>query len=117
MKFNGFCFFPCSCNAETAAKSPSKGRCDLREADLPPLEDSQQPTAMSMATETWEDKPSNETSSDTPPAGNVRERNSTLICVFRIFSLLKALKGPFIVGTGQAGDTNLVPTPISDILC
>ncbi|RLW04796.1 hypothetical protein DV515_00005624 [Chloebia gouldiae] len=59
-----------SCNAETAAKSPSKGRCDLREADLPPLEDSQQPTAMSMATETWEDKPSNETSSDTPPAGN-----------------------------------------------
>ncbi|XP_054134327.1 uncharacterized protein LOC128938218 isoform X1 [Melozone crissalis] len=59
-----------SCNAETAAKSPSKGQCDLREADLPPLEDSQQPTAMSMATETWEDKPSNETSSDTPPAGN-----------------------------------------------
>ncbi|XP_063256916.1 uncharacterized protein LOC134552292 isoform X1 [Prinia subflava] len=59
-----------SCNAETAAKSPSKGRCDLREADLPPLEDSQQPTAMSMAAETWEDKPSNETSSDPPPAGN-----------------------------------------------
>ncbi|XP_037998460.1 uncharacterized protein LOC119703155 isoform X1 [Motacilla alba alba] len=59
-----------SCNAETAAKSPSKGQCDLREADLPPLEDSQQPTAMSMATETWEDKPSNETSSDTSPAGN-----------------------------------------------
>ncbi|KAL9848820.1 uncharacterized protein GJ701_007092 isoform 1-T1 [Geothlypis trichas] len=59
-----------SCNAETAAKSPSKGQRDLREADLPPLEDSQQPTAMSMATETWEDKPSNETSSDTPPAGN-----------------------------------------------
>ncbi|XP_058665789.1 uncharacterized protein LOC131560827 [Ammospiza caudacuta] len=59
-----------SCNAETAVKSPSKGQCDLREADLPPLEDSQQPTAMSMATETWEDKPSNETSSDTPPAGN-----------------------------------------------
>ncbi|XP_030808654.1 uncharacterized protein LOC115905996 isoform X1 [Camarhynchus parvulus] len=59
-----------SCNAETAAKSPSKGQCDLRESDLPPLEDSQQPTAMSMATETWEDKPSNETSSDTPPAGN-----------------------------------------------
>ncbi|XP_054492569.2 uncharacterized protein LOC129122652 isoform X1 [Agelaius phoeniceus] len=59
-----------SCNAETAAKSPSKGQCDLREADLPPLEDSQQPTAMSMATETWEDKPSNKTSSDTPPAGN-----------------------------------------------
>ncbi|XP_041329419.1 rho guanine nucleotide exchange factor 17-like isoform X2 [Pyrgilauda ruficollis] len=58
------------CNAETAAKSPSKGQCDLREADFPPLEDSQQPTAMSMATETWEDKPSNETSSDTPPAGN-----------------------------------------------
>ncbi|XP_041897601.1 uncharacterized protein LOC121670830 isoform X3 [Corvus kubaryi] len=59
-----------SCNAETAAKSPSKGQCDLREADLPPLEDSQQPTAMSMSTETWEDKSSNETSSDTPPAGN-----------------------------------------------
>ncbi|CAN8218541.1 unnamed protein product [Coccothraustes coccothraustes] len=59
-----------SCNAETAAKSPSKGQCDLREADLPPLEDSQQPTAMSMATETWEDKPSNETPSDIPPAGN-----------------------------------------------
>ncbi|XP_005049650.1 PREDICTED: uncharacterized protein LOC101821664 [Ficedula albicollis] len=59
-----------SCNAETAAKSPSKGRCDLKEADLPPLEDSQQPTAMSMATETWEDKPSKETSSETPPAGN-----------------------------------------------
>ncbi|KFW94846.1 hypothetical protein N336_00924, partial [Phalacrocorax carbo] len=59
-----------SCNAETAAKSPSKGQCDLREADIPPLEDSQQPTAMSMATEAWEDKPSNETSSDTPPAGN-----------------------------------------------
>ncbi|XP_056352857.1 uncharacterized protein LOC130255831 isoform X1 [Oenanthe melanoleuca] len=59
-----------SCNAETAAKSPSKGWCDLKEADLPPLEDSQQPTAMSMATETCEDKPSKETSSDTPPAGN-----------------------------------------------
>ncbi|XP_059676504.1 uncharacterized protein LOC104253751 [Gavia stellata] len=59
-----------SCNAETAAKSPSKGRCDVRKADLPPPEDSQQPTAMSMATETWEDKPSNETSSDTAPAGN-----------------------------------------------
>ncbi|KFQ86383.1 hypothetical protein N337_01055, partial [Phoenicopterus ruber ruber] len=59
-----------SCNAETAAKSPSKGQCDLRKDDLPPPEDSQQPTAMSMATETWEDKPSNETSSDTPPAGN-----------------------------------------------
>ncbi|XP_010118118.1 PREDICTED: uncharacterized protein LOC104475272 [Chlamydotis macqueenii] len=64
------CFFPCSCNAETAAKSPSKGQCDLREADLPPLQDSQPPTAMAMATETWEDKASNETSSDTPPAGN-----------------------------------------------
>ncbi|KFV46843.1 hypothetical protein N328_03720, partial [Gavia stellata] len=59
-----------SCNAETAAKSPSKGRCDVRKADLPPPEDSQQPTAMSMATQTWEDKPSNETSSDTAPAGN-----------------------------------------------
>ncbi|KFP64420.1 hypothetical protein N322_13525, partial [Cariama cristata] len=59
-----------SCNAETAAKSPSKGQCDLREADLPPPEDSQQPTAMSMATESWGDKPSNETSSDAPPAGN-----------------------------------------------
>ncbi|KFW80192.1 hypothetical protein N305_07450, partial [Manacus vitellinus] len=59
-----------SCNAETAAKSPSKGQCDLREADLPPPEDSQQPTAMSMATETWENKPSNETASATPPAGN-----------------------------------------------
>ncbi|KFP77217.1 hypothetical protein N310_09858, partial [Acanthisitta chloris] len=59
-----------SCNAETAAKSPSKGQCDLRETDLPPPEDSQQPTVMSMATETWEDKPSNETPSDTPPAGN-----------------------------------------------
>ncbi|XP_057286299.1 uncharacterized protein LOC130610429 [Pezoporus wallicus] len=59
-----------SCNAETAGKSPSKGQCDLREADLPPPEDSQQPTAMSMATETWEDKPSNETSSDIPPAEN-----------------------------------------------
>ncbi|XP_071602777.1 uncharacterized protein [Heliangelus exortis] len=59
-----------SCNAETAAKSPSEGQCDLRESDLPPPEDSQQPTAMSMATETWEAKPSNETSSNTPPAGN-----------------------------------------------
>ncbi|XP_030909262.1 uncharacterized protein [Melopsittacus undulatus] len=57
-----------SCNAEAAGKSPSKGQCDLREADLPPPEDSQQPTAMSMATETWEEKPSNETSSDIPPA-------------------------------------------------
>lgn len=103
MMFNVVCFFPCSCNAETAAKSPSKGQRDLREADLPPLEDSQQPTAMSMATETWEDKPSNETSSDTPPAGNVRERNSPLMHVFRIFSLLEALKDPFIVGTGQVG--------------
>lgn len=103
MMFNGVCFFPCSCNAESAAKSPSKGQCDLREADRPPLEDSQQPTAMSMATESWEDKPSNETSSDTPPAGNVRERNSPLMHVFRIFSLLEDLKDPFIVGTGQAG--------------
>ncbi|KFP92003.1 hypothetical protein N311_12410, partial [Apaloderma vittatum] len=59
-----------SCNAETAAKSPSKGQCDLREADLPAPEESQQPTAMSMATEAWEDNPSKETSSDTPPAGN-----------------------------------------------
>ncbi|KFP03360.1 hypothetical protein N300_03620, partial [Calypte anna] len=59
-----------SCNAETAAKSPSEGQCDLRESDLPPPEDSQQPTAMSMATETWEAKPSSETSSNTPPAGN-----------------------------------------------
>ncbi|XP_075566506.1 uncharacterized protein LOC104033299 [Pelecanus crispus] len=60
-----------SCNAETAAKSPSKGQCDLREADIPPPEDSRQPAAMSMATETWEDKPNNETSSDTPSAGNI----------------------------------------------
>ncbi|XP_067995082.1 uncharacterized protein [Melanerpes formicivorus] len=59
-----------SCNAETAAKSPSKGQCGLREADIPPPEDSQQPTAMSMATETWEDKPSSEPASNTPPAGN-----------------------------------------------
>ncbi|KFR01112.1 hypothetical protein N306_13732, partial [Opisthocomus hoazin] len=59
-----------SCNAETAAKSPSKGQCDLREPDLPPPEDSQQPTAMSVATETWEDKPSSGTAGDTPPAGN-----------------------------------------------
>ncbi|XP_054237220.1 uncharacterized protein LOC128967201 [Indicator indicator] len=59
-----------NCNAETAAKSPSKGHCDLREADIPPPEDSQQPTTMSMSTETWEDKPSSETASNTPPAGN-----------------------------------------------
>lgn len=59
-----------SCNAETAAKSPSKEQCSLREADTPPPEDSQRPTAMSMATETWEDKPSNEKATNTPPAGN-----------------------------------------------
>uniref|UniRef100_A0A8C3D189 DH domain-containing protein n=1 Tax=Cairina moschata TaxID=8855 RepID=A0A8C3D189_CAIMO len=59
-----------SCNAETAAKSPSKGQCDLKKADLPPPEDSQQPAAMSMATETWEEKASSETSSEAQPAGN-----------------------------------------------
>uniref|UniRef100_A0A8C9EIK7 DH domain-containing protein n=1 Tax=Pavo cristatus TaxID=9049 RepID=A0A8C9EIK7_PAVCR len=59
-----------SCNAETAAKSPSEGQCDLKEDDRPPPEDSQQATAMSMATESWEDKASNEKSSDTQPAGN-----------------------------------------------
>lgn len=76
------CFFPCSCNAETAAKPPSEGQCDLKEDDQPPPEDSQQATAMSMATESWEDKTSNEKPSDTQPAGNVRERNSLLIlCV------------------------------------
>lgn len=59
-----------SCNAETAAKPPSEGQCDLKEDDQPPPEDSQQATAMSMATESWEDKTSNEKPSDTQPAGN-----------------------------------------------
>uniref|UniRef100_A0A803Y9S0 DH domain-containing protein n=1 Tax=Meleagris gallopavo TaxID=9103 RepID=A0A803Y9S0_MELGA len=59
-----------SCNAESAAKSPSEGQCDLKEDDRPPPEDSQQATAMSMATESWENKTSNEKSSDTQPAGN-----------------------------------------------
>ncbi|XP_025909899.1 uncharacterized protein LOC112959943 isoform X2 [Nothoprocta perdicaria] len=59
-----------SCNAETAAKSSTKGQCDVRKEDLPPPEDSQEPTAMSMATETWENKPSNEASGDAQAAGN-----------------------------------------------
>ncbi|KGL82327.1 hypothetical protein N309_06889, partial [Tinamus guttatus] len=59
-----------SCNAETAAKSATKGQCDVRKEDLRPPEDSQEATAMSMATETWENKPSNEASGDAQPAGN-----------------------------------------------
>ncbi|XP_008944529.1 PREDICTED: uncharacterized protein LOC103778681, partial [Merops nubicus] len=59
-----------SCNAETAARPPSEGQRDLREAHLPALEDGQQPAAMSMATETWEERPSSEPSGDTAAAGN-----------------------------------------------
>nr|XP_013815870.1 PREDICTED: uncharacterized protein LOC106499048 [Apteryx mantelli mantelli] len=87
-----------SCNAETAAKSAAKGERDLRKDDLPPPEDSQQPTVMSMATETWENKPSNEASSDAQPAGNTSSpacRRSSSDIAHE--STDKALKDPSLV--------------------